>query len=514
MSEDAPTPAAPPAEAGWFLRIDDRSVFGPVALPKLREWAQQGRVAPGNELSTDRQRWVPAETLPELEMVWDVELDDGTYFGPLNIHALRDLVEDATITPASRMVNRVTGQATTVEARRGEMYAESAEQRAAQDLAQQHRENEETLLRVEVRLRESAQRLDELRRDLEREKEAHAAARGHAQKQAEALAAAAQELEGLRGLLDRERQRADGAARQGEQATRELAGEVTRWQEAFRWANAETESTRQQAADEKAAHARTQSAMAELRAAFDRERAAKEADREAAKLMHAEIEQRNRAIGTLTRQRDEVSGELRGERDAHAATRKAVDARGQELAAARVRAAELDQKLRSALAELEQSAAAARSREQELGRKLGQTEQAAADQARALARAQEQLTAAQAVAPAVKSLQAELEQERARIAELQSSRQEQDRELLRIKGSYEAELGRNRQRVEELLRRLDEASSTEVVVPELVRDSPPPPPPPPEPEPPKQARALADLEAQAQRELRAWQNARRGGRKG
>ncbi|HAS82850.1 MAG TPA: hypothetical protein DCS43_09325, partial [Verrucomicrobia bacterium] len=66
----------------WFLKIEEGSVFGPSDMPTLVDWARQGRIAPGHQLSEDKKAWIPAERVPELDMVWMVELSDGSYYGP------------------------------------------------------------------------------------------------------------------------------------------------------------------------------------------------------------------------------------------------------------------------------------------------------------------------------------------------------------------------------------------------------------------------------------------------
>ncbi len=98
----------------WFLKIDEDSIFGPVPLDALREWAEQGRVAPGNEVSPDRETWTKAEAIPELKMQWMVEVVDGDLYGPLNIQALADLLDDGTIRLGAALSNRDTGETTTV----------------------------------------------------------------------------------------------------------------------------------------------------------------------------------------------------------------------------------------------------------------------------------------------------------------------------------------------------------------------------------------------------------------
>ena len=85
---------APALAKEWFLKIDEGDIFGPVDTASLKEWACDGRVTPGNQISDDRKSWINAEKIPELEMLWMVELGDGSFYGPLNIAALADLIAD------------------------------------------------------------------------------------------------------------------------------------------------------------------------------------------------------------------------------------------------------------------------------------------------------------------------------------------------------------------------------------------------------------------------------------
>ncbi len=82
----------------WYLKTAEGSIYGPIEFSTLPDWAAQGRVAPGDHVSKDKQSWVPAETFPELGMQWTVEVGDGSSYGPLNVLALADLVDDGTIT--------------------------------------------------------------------------------------------------------------------------------------------------------------------------------------------------------------------------------------------------------------------------------------------------------------------------------------------------------------------------------------------------------------------------------
>jgi hypothetical protein len=99
---------------GWFLRLDDNTVFGPVELSALVEWAEQGRVLPGHQISRDGSTWKPAEDLPALRMEWMMELPDRTTYGPLNLHALAEAVREGSLHLSSKIQNRHTGETSTV----------------------------------------------------------------------------------------------------------------------------------------------------------------------------------------------------------------------------------------------------------------------------------------------------------------------------------------------------------------------------------------------------------------
>lgn len=76
----------------WYLKIAENQVFGPASLDTLRTWAADGRIAPDHTISDTRKHWSPASTLSDLELEWEVHLDNGERFGPIHIQAIRDLL--------------------------------------------------------------------------------------------------------------------------------------------------------------------------------------------------------------------------------------------------------------------------------------------------------------------------------------------------------------------------------------------------------------------------------------
>ncbi len=94
----------------WVLRIDDGSTFEAPDIHILRRWAAEGRISPASEISRNGADWQPAFEIPDLDMVWQVQLRDGERFGPLHIGAVFDLMADGLIAPDGPLDNIRTGQ--------------------------------------------------------------------------------------------------------------------------------------------------------------------------------------------------------------------------------------------------------------------------------------------------------------------------------------------------------------------------------------------------------------------
>ncbi len=88
----------------WFLRINGETVFGPVSTQGLVLWAEQGRILPGHEVSTDRKKWESAVGMDFLGMRWFVDDTQGDLRGPLNRLAAEALIKSGKVPEGSRLV--------------------------------------------------------------------------------------------------------------------------------------------------------------------------------------------------------------------------------------------------------------------------------------------------------------------------------------------------------------------------------------------------------------------------
>ena len=89
----------------WFLRINGETVFGPVSTQGLIVWAEQGRILPGHEVSTDRKKWEQAVSVDLLDMRWFVDDGEGELRGPLNRLAAEALIKSGKVSAGAQLVS-------------------------------------------------------------------------------------------------------------------------------------------------------------------------------------------------------------------------------------------------------------------------------------------------------------------------------------------------------------------------------------------------------------------------
>ena len=92
-----------PGQDEWFFKNSDGNVYGPADLASLATWAREGRITPTGFVSRDRRSWIPAPSLPELEMVWLVETDPRKWFGPFHADVVASLKDKGSISEDARV---------------------------------------------------------------------------------------------------------------------------------------------------------------------------------------------------------------------------------------------------------------------------------------------------------------------------------------------------------------------------------------------------------------------------
>lgn len=91
------------SEAKWYLRTPDE-MFGPETEEQLVEWAQMGRIQPGQEVSDDKSSWQRVEEVPFLDMRFSIDLGNGQPRGPFNRVAAQALIDSGRLPPTASLV--------------------------------------------------------------------------------------------------------------------------------------------------------------------------------------------------------------------------------------------------------------------------------------------------------------------------------------------------------------------------------------------------------------------------
>lgn len=142
--------------ATHYIKKQDGSIFGPAPLAELRRWAMDGRIAPDDQISSDQMTWQPAPGIPELEMHYLIRFTETETYGPINLHALTDLILDNSVTVDDAVVD-VRDRS---ESRAGQVLltALMAERSAV------HEHYRETIDRLEQSIAQERARVAELQR--------------------------------------------------------------------------------------------------------------------------------------------------------------------------------------------------------------------------------------------------------------------------------------------------------------------------------------------------------------
>ena len=172
----------------WFLRINGETVFGPVSTEGLIVWAEQGRILPGHEVSTDRKKWVQAVSVPLLDMRWFVDDGEGELRGPLNRLAAEALLKSGKVPEGAQLVSADEVEANT-GAERGEAKSEEKPNEPLPDAV------------LRVRVRELEGMVNGLRERLAKLSDANTLET--VQHERDVLSSLVKEVEGERDLLAR-----------------------------------------------------------------------------------------------------------------------------------------------------------------------------------------------------------------------------------------------------------------------------------------------------------------------
>jgi len=100
-------------EAPMLWRVKkapDSSIYGPVDLETLKEWANSAQVAPEDMVDESDENWRVAPEIDFLEMLWLVKLPGGVIYGPTTVGTLREFINEGLVTEKTLVTHGKTHQ--------------------------------------------------------------------------------------------------------------------------------------------------------------------------------------------------------------------------------------------------------------------------------------------------------------------------------------------------------------------------------------------------------------------
>jgi arsenate reductase-like glutaredoxin family protein len=99
------------ASMPWRIKkAPDDSIYGPVDVETLKEWANSAQIAPEDMVDESDENWRAAPEIDFLEMVWLVKLPGGETYGPTTVGTLREFINESLVTEKTLVTHRKTRQ--------------------------------------------------------------------------------------------------------------------------------------------------------------------------------------------------------------------------------------------------------------------------------------------------------------------------------------------------------------------------------------------------------------------
>jgi hypothetical protein len=95
----------------WRIKkAPDNSIYGPVDVETLKEWANSAQIAPEDMVDESDENWRVAPEIDFLEMVWLVKLPGGETYGPTTVGTLREFINEGLVTEKTLVTHGKTHQ--------------------------------------------------------------------------------------------------------------------------------------------------------------------------------------------------------------------------------------------------------------------------------------------------------------------------------------------------------------------------------------------------------------------
>jgi len=110
MSELVTLEGQEPPPMWRVKKAPDDSIYGPVDIETLKEWANSAQIAPDDRVDESDENWRAAPEIDFLEMLWLVKLPGGEIYGPTTVGTLREFINEGLVTEKTLATHGKTHQ--------------------------------------------------------------------------------------------------------------------------------------------------------------------------------------------------------------------------------------------------------------------------------------------------------------------------------------------------------------------------------------------------------------------
>src|SRR5260221_931968 len=154
----------------WRIRKGaDNSIYGPVDLEMLKEWANSAQIAPQDMVDESDDNWRPACEVEFLKMLWVVTLPGDEIYGPTPLGTLSEFIHEGHITEKPLATHAKTNQSLPTAAL---FAAVEFEKKRAERQPSKESKKSTASLAVEMAKDQHIRQLEEDLKELRREHEA------------------------------------------------------------------------------------------------------------------------------------------------------------------------------------------------------------------------------------------------------------------------------------------------------------------------------------------------------
>lgn len=111
---------------------NDEEIYGPMSMFELKHLADTAYISPEDEIAFEAGDWMLALECEDLAMIWTIQSEDGTSYGPTTAGTIKEFLTAGEISTNDKLVHAKTGEVKTIRDVLGEEGMQEAQKEMVQ----------------------------------------------------------------------------------------------------------------------------------------------------------------------------------------------------------------------------------------------------------------------------------------------------------------------------------------------------------------------------------------------